>query len=312
MVFSNKLQTTDLIENLWATDGIITAAKLCTKAPNNMTFFLMIASLHPVIRLQVMKFIKTGNLRCGRSFLMHCCLTENITIDYNESLIPFIKLFMPQSQRRKSLCMYLLIKLFMKHHVQKEWLPSSVAWVYRLAIMKWSELIQDWVPVGEIIESGTIFQGAMDNFDHDENTMSGKNGSHETIIMLFQNNDVDKPPQDIIHNVPENFKTTEDERTLHYILPCQLLNKGRNVGKRGEIEDSKFYNTICTVISSSQQFLQFETECNYKICFYSYHTSSSNQVWCNIYMCEQFPRCFSTKRFGVWSPMMRWRRLSNS
>ena len=144
MVFSNKLQTTDLIENLWATDGIITAAKLCTKAPNNMTFFLMIASLHPVIRLQVMKFIKTGNLRCGRSFLMHCCLTENITIDYNESLIPFIKLFMPQSQRRKSLCMYLLIKLFMKHHVQKEWLPSSVAWVYRLAIMKWSELIQDW------------------------------------------------------------------------------------------------------------------------------------------------------------------------
>ena len=77
----------------------------------------------------------------------------------------------------------------------------------------------------------------MDNFDHDENTMSGKNGSHETIIMLFQNNDVDKPPQDIIHNVPENFKTTEDERTLHYILPCQLLNKGRNVGKRGEIED---------------------------------------------------------------------------
>ena len=77
----------------------------------------------------------------------------------------------------------------------------------------------------------------MDNFDHDENTMSGKNGSHETMLMLFQNNDVDKPPQDIIHNVPENFKTTEDERTLHYILPCHLLNKGRNVGKRGEIED---------------------------------------------------------------------------
>ena len=170
-----------------------------------------------------------------------------------------------------------------------------------------------WVPIDETIESGTIFQGAaMDNFDHDENTMSGKNGSHETMLMLFQNNDVDKPPQDIIHNVPENLKTTEDERTLQYILPCQLINKGRNVGKRGEIEDSKFYNTICTVISSSQQFLQFETECNYKICFYSYHTSSSNQVWCNIYMYEEFPGCFSTKRFGVWSPMMRWRRLSNS
>ena len=51
--------------------------------------------------------------------------------------------------------------------------------------------------------------------------------------MLSQNNDVDKPPQDIIRNVPENLKTTEDERMLHYILPCQLINKARNVGKRG-------------------------------------------------------------------------------
>ena len=51
--------------------------------------------------------------------------------------------------------------------------------------------------------------------------------------MLSQNNDVDKPPQDIIRNVPENLKTTEDEIMLHYILPCQLINKARNVGKRG-------------------------------------------------------------------------------
>ena len=93
------------------------------------------------------------------------------------------------------------------------------------------------VPVGETIESGTIVQGAMDNLDHDENTMSSKNGSHDTILMLLQNNDVDKPPQDIIGNVPEKLKTTEDERTFHYILPCQLINKARNVGKRGEIAD---------------------------------------------------------------------------
>ena len=64
--------------------------------------------------------------------------------------------------------------------------------------------------------------------------MSGKNGSYGTILMLFQNNDMDKPPQYIIHNVPENLKTTEDERTLHYIRPCQLINKARNVGKRGK------------------------------------------------------------------------------
>ena len=77
----------------------------------------------------------------------------------------------------------------------------------------------------------------MDNFDHDENKMSEKNGSHDTRLMLFQNNDMDKPPQDIILNVPETLKTTEDERTLHYILPCQLINKARNVGKKDEIAD---------------------------------------------------------------------------
>ena len=77
----------------------------------------------------------------------------------------------------------------------------------------------------------------MDNFDHGENLISGKNGSHDTILMLFQNNDVDKRPQDIIRNVPENLKTTKDERKLYYILPCQLISKARHIGKRDEIAD---------------------------------------------------------------------------
>ena len=93
------------------------------------------------------------------------------------------------------------------------------------------------VQVGETIESSTIVQGAMDNFDHDENTMSGKNGNHDTILMLLQNKDVDELPQYIIRNVRENLKTREDERTSNYILPCQIINKARNVGKRGEIAD---------------------------------------------------------------------------
>ena len=73
------------------------------------------------------------------------------------------------------------------------------------------------VPVGETIESGTIVQGAMDNFDHDENTMPGKNGSHGTILMLFQNNDVDKPPQDIIRNVQKTSRPQKmKERYIIY------------------------------------------------------------------------------------------------
>ena len=72
-----------------------------------------------------------------------------------------------------------------------------------------------------------------------------------------------------------------------------------------KIKTSKYYNTIRTVVSSSQQFLRCETEFNYKICFYSYHTSSSNRVRYNIYMNEEFPRCSSTKIFGAWSPMVQ-------
>ena len=42
-------------------------------------------------------------------------------------------------------------------------------------------------PVSSIIKLNTISHGAMDNFDHEENTQSGKRGSHDTIVMLFQN-----------------------------------------------------------------------------------------------------------------------------
>ena len=40
MVFSNKLQTTDLIKNLWVTDPIITAAKLLCKETKQYDFLL--------------------------------------------------------------------------------------------------------------------------------------------------------------------------------------------------------------------------------------------------------------------------------
>ena len=87
------------------------------------------------------------------------------------------------------------------------------------------------VPVSKTIESGTIVQGAMDNFDHDENTMSGKNGSHDTIFMLFQNSDVDKPPQDIICNVPENLWKT--------FLGCKLYTTKNKI--KENCEKTTFY-----------------------------------------------------------------------
>ena len=43
------------------------------------------------------------------------------------------------------------------------------------------------VPVPSSIVPHELVHGVMDNFDHKENTVSGTGGSHDTILMLFQN-----------------------------------------------------------------------------------------------------------------------------
>ena len=103
------------------------------------------------------------------------------------------------------------------------------------------------VPVGESIESGTIVQQAMDNFDHDENTMSGENGSHDTIFILFQNNDLDKPPQDIIQNVPENLETTEKERYIIY------FHVSLSIKQKTLVKEAKLQMTLLLLVSLSMR-----------------------------------------------------------
>ena len=43
------------------------------------------------------------------------------------------------------------------------------------------------VPVSTSICSSNIIHGAMDNFDHKEDTNSSINGSHDTVMVIFQN-----------------------------------------------------------------------------------------------------------------------------
>ena len=45
------------------------------------------------------------------------------------------------------------------------------------------------VPLSESITSTSIIHAAMENFDHIENSKSGKDSIHDTIMMLFQNNE---------------------------------------------------------------------------------------------------------------------------
>lgn len=59
----------------------------------------------------------------------------------------------------------------------------------RLAQRVIQEAVESTVPVGRSIKLGIFFHGAMDNFDHDGETLSGNDGSRYTILMLFQNTD---------------------------------------------------------------------------------------------------------------------------
>ena len=58
--------------------------------------------------------------------------------------------------------------------------------------------------------------------------------------MLFQNTDskVDTSNDNncIFCKIPENQRSATNEKVLTHILPCQILIKAVNIGRRGEIQ----------------------------------------------------------------------------
>ena len=71
----------------------------------------------------------------------------------------------------------------------------------------------------------------MDNFDHDENTPSGIGGSHDTILMDFQNDQNKSNEKSAeISQMPQNFPSKK--RALNCILPYQKsLKRGKFPGR---------------------------------------------------------------------------------
>ena len=47
------------------------------------------------------------------------------------------------------------------------------------------------VPIPPAILSFKVIHGAMDNFDHEENISSGISGSHDVVLVLFQNREAE-------------------------------------------------------------------------------------------------------------------------
>ena len=89
------------------------------------------------------------------------------------------------------------------------------------------------VPVPPSIDHGVLIQGAMDNFDPEENTKSGIGGSHDTILMLFQNtaNETGDKPKEISTKPLAEF----EKKALDRVLDCQKLVRAAKYGGRRQI-----------------------------------------------------------------------------
>ena len=93
---------------------------------------------------------------------------------------------------------------------------------------------ENLVPVPPVINSSAIIQGAMDNFDNEESTSSGIGGSHDTILMLFQNTDLNHDNSSInISEMPPSY--TSSSRSLKHILDCQKLVRHGTFSGRADI-----------------------------------------------------------------------------
>ena len=80
------------------------------------------------------------------------------------------------------------------------------------------------VPVPPSILSGSLIHGTIDNFDYEEHSLSAIGGSHDTILMLFQNNDNPYEDQEVAaFSTKTVFEQTGTCRSLKDIMDCQRL-----------------------------------------------------------------------------------------
>ena len=91
------------------------------------------------------------------------------------------------------------------------------------------------VPVSENINCSSIIHGAMDNFDHEENTSSGIGGSHDTILVLFQKSDEIEINEEISRKPEDIAALSPNKQSLSHVLDCQKLIKRGKFSNRANI-----------------------------------------------------------------------------
>ena len=91
------------------------------------------------------------------------------------------------------------------------------------------------VPISLSIDKKTLIHGVMDNFDYNEAISSGIGGTQDAILMLFQNQNENENSPKALNRKPKG--SSQNQKSLDKILPCQELIKICTFGGRGEIPE---------------------------------------------------------------------------
>ena len=87
-------------------------------------------------------------------------------------------------------------------------------------------------PLSSFIDENNPIQGAMDNFDHTENTADGQSSAHDTVLVIFQNKGFNETlPRDEMSKASKCFR----DRKFSELLPCQNLQKSGLIEGTSEI-----------------------------------------------------------------------------
>lgn len=89
-----------------------------------------------------------------------------------------------------------------------------------------------FVPLPKTIKPNIPIRAAMDNFDQQEQTLSGIGGSHDTVLVVFQNESEHIAESD---NGEQRCYELKGHRSFHSLLPCQQLKYFKKPTQRGKI-----------------------------------------------------------------------------
>lgn len=119
-------------------------------------------------------------------------------------------------------------------------------------------------PVSDDIKPGYPIQCAVDNFNHQERSMSGISVSNDTVLVIFQNQIEPTIGGDITHD-KETFssrkpcKSKDRSRALETVLPCQQLIESR-LGKKAASIPENFVVSSHTTKNDNTMSLHVEDD----------------------------------------------------